>query len=163
MAVQATTAAGAALEIKLIHIGRSALGMDDATYRAMLARLCSGKTSSKALTGAERQAVLAHMKASGFTVKPRGKSTSPAGIDWQREPQLLKLRALWYLLADAGAVERPADTLACNAAIEAWAKRQFSARKPPLDALRFASGPQMNDLVEQAKQWARRVGAPVHS
>lgn len=142
----------AAVEIKLIHIGKMALQMDDETYRAMLAGKCNGKTSSKQLTASERQRVLMHMKACGFVIQRRDGRT--AGT-WHREPQLGKLRAIWYSLADAGAVARPADAEACDRAIESWAKRQM----PKLDALRFASGYQMSQLIEEGKAWQLRVGA----
>lgn len=151
----------AATEIKLIHIGRSALGMDEATYRAMLANLCNGKTSSKALTAQERQRVLDHMRDKGFKLKRRAGQGGTTHDTWRRAPQMRKLRALWYLLAEAGAVDHPADSQACDAAIEAWAKRQLSTHTPPLDALRFADGVQMSQLIEALKDWGLRVGAPV--
>lgn len=145
--------ASAAIEIRLIHIGKTALGLDDDTYRAMLAGQCGGKTSSKQLTPRERQKVLSHMKACGFVVQSRGGRATGA---WHREPQMSKLRAIWYSLADVGAVARPADAQACDDAIEAWDKRQL----PRLDALRFASGWQMSQLIEDAKAWQARVDAP---
>lgn len=146
----------AATEIKLIHIARQALGMDDDTYRAMLANLCGGKTSSKALTDVERQKVLRHFKSRGFVLKRKsGGQTEDA---WRRRPLMRKLRALWYLLADAGAVDHPVDAHACDAAIEAWAMRQM----PGLAALRLAHDQdQMVPLIEAAKKWALRVDAPV--
>lgn len=154
----------AATEIKLIQIGRRALGLDDATYRAMLGNLTGGKTSSTALTAAERQTVLTHMKARGFEVKPRAKQAGQLDATWHREPQLRLLRAMWWQLADAGHVERPANAAACTAAVEAWAIRHLSSPAsgaPPLAALRFASGLQMNALIEGMKKWLRRVGLPV--
>lgn len=150
----------AAHEIKLIQIGRSALRLDDDTYRAMLANLASGKTSSKLLTADERQAVLQHLKAHGFVVKPKAGSKAAAADTWQREPQMRKLRAMYYVLADAGAVDRPADMAACNAAVEAWAKRQLAGSMTPLDAMRFASGTQMDKLIEAMKYWLARLHLP---
>lgn len=146
----------AAHEVKLIQIGRRALGLDEDTYRAMLARFSGGKTSSTKLTAAERQAVLGHMKASGFVVKPKPKDASGTDTAWQRDPVMRKLRAMWYVLADAGHVERPEDTDACNAAIEAWALRQLGATV--FTKLRFATGRQWEQLVECMKQWLARVG-----
>lgn len=156
-------ATAASTEIKLIQIGRRALGLDDGTYRLMLSNLTGGKTSSTALTPAERQAVLTHMKARGFTVKPKAPAQA-LDETWHREPQLRKLRAMWWTLADAGHVDRPANAAACTEAVEAWAIRHLSAggakHLAPLSAIRFASGPQMNDLVEGMKKWLRRVGLP---
>jgi phage gp16-like protein len=151
-----SSATTAAFEVKLIQIGRRALQLDDGTYRDMLARFSGGKTSSTALTAAERQQVLAHMKASGFVVKPKSGSKAAAESGWQRAPQMRKLRAMWYVLADAGEVDPPADMDACNAAIETWAKRQLEARV--FSALRFATGPQMDKLIESLKMWLGRLG-----
>ena len=148
----------AAQEIKLIQIGRRALQRDEATYRAMLANLTGGKTSSTALSEAERKTVLTHMKARGFVVKPRADSPAVAEQGWQRAPQMRKLRAMWYLLADDGHVARPADMVACNAGIEAWAKRQLSGQAAALASLRFATGPQMDKLIEAMKAWCARLG-----
>lgn len=153
----------AAQEITLIQIGRSELRLDDDTYRTMLANLCGGKTSSKALSAAERQTVLTHMKSRGFVIKPKALKHS-AGETWHREPQLRKLRAMWWTLADAGHVERPADAAACTAAVEAWAMRHLASggkqHLAPLAAIRFASGPQMNELVEGMKKWLQRLRLP---
>ena len=141
-------------DVQLIQIGRRALGLDDDTYHAMLACLCDGKTSSKDLTPKQRQKVLDHMKARGFVVKPR-----PQVQDGLRADQGRKLRAMWWALADVGAVERPATPNGCAIAVEAWAKRQLSGGQHPLDALRFATGAQMDVLIESLKRWCRRVGA----
>lgn len=52
--------------IQLIHIGKSQIGMPDAEYRALLANVSHGKTSSKSLTLAQLETVLRHIKAQGF-------------------------------------------------------------------------------------------------
>ena len=141
-------------EVTLIQIGRRALGLDDETYRALLSNLTGGKTSSKALTSTERQVVLTHMKARGFVVKPR----AAAADAWQHEPKMRKLRAMWYVLADAGAVDLPVDKAACNAAVEAWAQRQMSRWPSAPTRLRFATGAQMAKLIEECKAWLQRLG-----
>lgn len=146
----------AATEIKLIKIGQRALGLDDGTYRAMLANLAGGKTSSTALTSGERQRVLAHLKASGFVLVPKAGSTTADEAAWQHGPQLRKLRAMWWLLAADGHVAKPATVEACTAAVEVWAKRQLI--KPPLAAMRFATTPQMDKLIESLKAWCARAG-----
>ena len=164
-AVAATAAEAAARkrDIQLIHIGRSALGLDDDTYRLMLSNLCGGKTSSTALSAPERQAVLKHMRSHGFVLKPRAGAASvdhpvKGEATWQHASKLRMMRAMWYALAAAGHVEPVADATACSAAIEAWAKRQLSRHTPPLDALRLASGHQMQALLEALKRWCARTG-----
>lgn len=140
-----------AADIKMIKMGQAALGLDDDTYRELLARLCDGKRSATALTWQERQKVIAHMKANGLVVKPR-RATERVWDD-----TMPKLRALWYALADAGAVKRPGNTTELDMAIEAWARRM----QPEISTLRMASGYQMQRLVEAAKRWGVRVGAQI--
>lgn len=161
MTAHARTDTAAATEVRLIQIGRRALQLDDATYRRMLAELAGGKTSSTTLSAGERRTVLDHLKARGFVVKAKGGKGADA---WQREPQMRKLRAMWYVLADAGEVDAPADMAACNAAVQAWAKRQLNGRAAltlgRLDAMRFASGAQMDRLIESLKAWLTRLQLP---
>jgi hypothetical protein len=112
---------------------------------------------------------MAHMEAAGFVRKDKAGAAKPGARGrkynpddaWRFAPQQGKLRAMWYALADAGAVDDPRDARACDDAIEVWAKRQLSTANPPLDALRFVSGPQMAKLVEALKAWGQRVGAHV--
>lgn len=140
-----------ASDIKLIKMGQAALGLDDDTYRAMLASIGGGKTSAKDLDWQQRQAVINHMKASGFVIK-RTHASSRA-----RDDGMSKLRAVWYALAEVGAVQRPNTVEELDAAVESWAKRM----QPKLSALRFASGYQMQSLIEAAKKWGDRVGANI--
>lgn len=151
----------AAQDIKLIHIAKQALNMDEHTYRAILAAKGRGATSSTQLDAAQRQAVLAHFKACGFVLQAKPGSGAAKANGWARTPEMTKLRALWWALADVQAVERPASHQACDDALDTWAVRQLSTATPPLDALRFASGEQMHNLVEALKKWGRRVGAKV--
>ena len=70
---------------------------------------------------------------------------------------LLVASALWWALADVGAVTRPATHQACDDAIDAWAVRQLSTATPSLDAVRFATTEQMQTLIESLKKWLARV------
>lgn len=153
-----STTASSATEIKLIHIAKASLQMGDDTYRDLVARFSDGKaSSSKDLSASQRRALLDHMKACGFQLRTRSGKT---GSEWHREPQMRKLRAMWYAMAEGGHVERPADAKACDAAIETWALRQL-APHGRIDSLRFASGAQMNKLIEELKAWGKRVGAEI--
>jgi regulatory protein YycH of two-component signal transduction system YycFG len=140
------------MDIKIIQMGKAFLvehlGWTDNDYRDELARLSQGKRSSTELTWQQRQAVIKRMKELGFVVRS---NRSVERVD----DTVSKLRAIWFALAEVGAVERPKDVTAADAAIEAWAKRM----QPELAAVRFASGYQMQRLIEAAKRWAKRVGA----
>lgn len=141
-------------ELGLIHMAKAHLQLSQADYEHVLHQV-TGKTSSADLDAAGRDLLLKHFKRLGFVVRAKPRARQPL-----REPQHRKLRAMWYALADVGAVERPADALACQAALEGWAKRQLNGtRLGPLDALGFASGEQLNKLIEEMKRWGERVGA----
>jgi phage gp16-like protein len=142
-------------ELGLIHMAKAHLQLSQADYEHVL-REVTGKTSAADLDAAGRDKLLRHFKAKGFKVR-----TKAGGMSWG-DPQRRKLRAMWYMLAEAGAVDRPANGTACDAAIEAWAKRQINGTPlGPLDALRFANGEQLGKLIEEMKRWGQRVKADI--
>ena len=57
-------------ELAQIHLAKKQLGLDDATYRAMLKAVC-GVASSADLDWRGRAKLLAHLKASGWNKKTR--------------------------------------------------------------------------------------------
>lgn len=144
-------------ELGLIHMAKAHLQLSQADYEHVLSEV-TGKTSAADLDAAGRDKLLRHFKAKGFKVL---RTTRAGGMSWG-DPQRRKLRAMWYMLAEAGAVDRPADGQACDAAIEAWAKRQLNGTAlGPFDALRFASGDQLSKLIEEMKAWGGRVNAEI--
>lgn len=154
-------------EIVLIQLAKTFFakrdGLTDADYRAGL-MMVTGKASSAALNADERDKLLKHYKAKGFVVKPKtDKPARAASSAYIREPQVKKLLAMWYALANVGAVTQPATHGAASEAVQAWAKAQLATHElGPMDALRFATGPQLRHLVEAMKQWGLRVGAQVY-
>ncbi len=141
-------------ELGLIHIARASVGWTKQRYVCELMERF-GVDSSAALNGVQRDELLKMFKGLGFTLKRKPASSLPV-----RDPLVRKLRALWYALADAGAVAKPADPAACDKAIEAWAKPRLAAQTnlAPFDALRFADGAQLNAAIEQLKAWVARLG-----
>lgn len=81
-----------------IHIAKKELGLDDATYRAMLLTH-GGVNSSKDLTPIGAAKVLAHLERSGFKPKAAAAKRSTPGVGADRAPLMSKVGAL---LADAG-------------------------------------------------------------
>lgn len=149
-------------ELGLIHMAKAhfkkTAGMTDDDYRAVVLQV-TGKASSADLDAAGRDKLLQHFKAKGFVVI---KAANPrrARDGFIREPQVKKLLAMWYALADARAVAKPVGSIACGQAVEAWAKQQLAGTElGPLDALRFATGAQLDKLIESMKQWGNRVNA----
>lgn len=147
-------------ELALIHLAKATLGLSRDDYEHVL-RAVTGQTSAADLDAAGREKLLKHFKSKGFVVKAKAGAARALGI---REPQIKKLQAMWYSLSDAGAVDRPASIEACNRAVEAWAKEQLATHAlGPLDALRFATGAQLDKLIESMKRWGQRVKADIHS
>ena len=145
-------------ELALIHLAKATLGLSRDDYEHVLLTV-TGKTSAADLDAAGRDKLLRHFKAKGFVVKAKAGAARAAFI---RAPQVKKLQAMWYALSDAGAVARPASIEACNRAVEAWAKEQLATHAlGPLDALRFATGAQLNTLIESMKKWGDRVSADI--
>lgn len=150
-------------ELALIHMAKATLWLNREDYEHVL-RTVTGKDSAADMNAAEREKLLQHFKAKGFQVRPSAKSQQarPGAVQSLDGSQHRKLRALWYALADAGVVMRPTGAVACDHAVEVWAKRQLTGtRLGPLDALRFASGEQLNKLIEEMKAWGLRVKANI--
>jgi phage gp16-like protein len=59
-------------DLASIHIAKKQLGMEEDAYRAIIRAISNQRTdSSGELTDAERQQLLAHLKACGFKAKPQ--------------------------------------------------------------------------------------------
>ena len=95
-------------EIKLIKTAQGALGMDDATYRAMLQRV-AGVTSCKNLTPLGVARVLRELNRLGFAVEQKPFVAARANVPLSRDAMMQKIRAL---LADAGREMSYADNTA---------------------------------------------------
>jgi Protein of unknown function (DUF1018) len=140
-------------ELGLIHVAKAHLGLSREDYEFVIREVTkTNKTSAADLTDAERNTLLQHFKRMGFTVKPKAGAERPLP-----KPQHRKLRAMYYALADVGAVTRPDSPLACDKAIDTWAKRQLGS----LNALRFATTEELTQLIEEMKGWAARVNAKI--
>lgn len=132
--------------IRLIHVARRDLRMEDDAYRAIVADKAAGKASSADCSVAELEKILAHLKAAGFKVR-KPKSVKPAEhrrLDTSAEAR--KVRALWLLLHELGAVR---DT--SEAALAGYVRRMAG-----IDDLHWADGNAMLKLIESLKKWAMR-------
>ncbi|KDD64499.1 PF06252 family protein [Bordetella bronchiseptica OSU553] len=117
------------------------LGMDDDSYRDALYG-ATGKRSTSAMSVAELEAVMSHMKRCGFKVRLNPKPSRP--LDLQAESR--KIRALWILLRDLGAIQNPSEE-----ALGAYIKRMTG-----VDALQWINGQQAERVIEGLKKWALR-------
>lgn len=136
-------------EIQLIHIAKQQLCLDDETYRSMLWTVARVKSSSD-LDFAGRKKVLDHMKSRGFKVRATGKSAGAAKAKPSRalaaDPESKKIRALWIMLNELGAVRNPSE--------EALAS--YVQRLTKVEALQWIDGHQAETVIESLKKWAMR-------
>ena len=137
--------------IRLIHVAKRDLSLDDETYRSILQRF-GRKESSSDLTVPELEQVLEHLKRSGFKVRSKGKPAKPKAVKAKpsrplaQDAESKKIRALWLFLHELGVVKNPSE-----AALAAYVKRIAG-----VDALQWINGKQADRLIETMKKWAMR-------
>lgn len=127
-------------EIKLIKTAMGRLGMDDATYRAMLQRV-AGVTSCKSLTPLGVARVLRELTRLGFAVEQKQFVAARANVPLSRTAMMKKIRAL---LAAAGREMSYADNTA---------NRMFKIQR-----VEWLDDVQLNKLVAALSINARRHG-----
>lgn len=130
-------------QITRIHVAKAQLGLDDATYRALLLRV-GGHESSAQMTNAQRAAVIAELIRLGFKEERRAaaKRRWPGEPkDCDSKPMLRKVRAL---LADA---KRPWSYA------HAMAKHMFGSAR-----VEWLPDDQLHKLIAALQVDARRHG-----
>jgi phage gp16-like protein len=151
--------------IKLIHVGRRELGMDDESYRAMLSNIprLEGATSSKDLSVPNLKVVLEVLKSKGFKVVPNPKkaaittqnskkatiTTSKTDKKMADDAQSKLIRHLWLELHNKGAVRDPSET----------ALTRFVANRVQVEALQWLSTAQASRVIEHLKKWLKRANS----
>lgn len=128
--------------IKLIHIGKSKLAMDEDTYRAMLLQI-GNATSTTQMSISKLEAVLEHLKKCGFKIVPKKAGTLKRADDAQSK----KIRALWLSLHDLGEVKDPSE----------YALSRYVKRITKVDHLSWINSVQASQVIETLKKWIDRV------
>lgn len=128
--------------IQLIHVAKRDLALDDDAYQAIIQKQANGKTSSGDCTTEELDAILRHMKRSGFRVR-HTKPKPSRKLDTSAEAS--KVRALWLLLHQIGEVRDPSES----------ALASYCKRIAKVDDLHWA-GAKIYTLIETLKKWAQR-------
>lgn len=133
--------------VKLIHVARRELDMDEDTYRLMLQNV-GGADSTMRMELGKLKAVVDHLKAKGFKVRAKAQPATTSRRDRRLDssPSARKVRALWLMLHQLGAVRDPSEQ-----ALAVYCKRIAK-----VDDLHWANDQQMHDLVETLKKWALR-------
>ncbi|MCH1985237.1 regulatory protein GemA [Achromobacter xylosoxidans] len=130
--------------IRLVHVAQRELKLDKETYRAALLTVTGGKKDScSSMSAEELQLALDHFKRFGFKVRLKPRPGRP--ID--AEATSKKIRALWLLLRDLGAVSNPSEE-----ALAAYVKRITG-----VEALQWIDGRQAERTIETMKKWAMRI------
>lgn len=127
--------------IKLIHVAKTKLGLDDEIYRDIL-KSTTGKDSSKLLTPAQLEAVLDRLKQLGFTVESNKTGVKNLASDAQSK----LIRHLWLQLYHAGQVK--------NGSEKALAK--FIENRVKVSALQFLSTESADMVINHLRQWCKR-------
>ncbi len=135
--------------IRLIHVARRQLGMQEDDYRQFLANIpaLEGATSVADLTIPKLDMVLDRLKAKGFKVVPKTKSPQkkpPRKL--ADDPQSRLIRHLWLSLHTAGKVRDPSE--------QALAK--YAARLTKVEQLQWLDGKQAAVVIESLKDWLER-------
>lgn len=142
------TASQKAKLVRLLHVAKTQLMMSDVEYRAQLATVSNGKTSSKALSVPELEEALRGMKARGFVVTINCKQSKPDLPIYDDNGQAKMIRGLWLELHQIGAVRDPSERALAN-----FVKRMTGVAHP-----RFLSTDHASVVIEQLKKWLQRVG-----
>ncbi|QLG93349.1 regulatory protein GemA [Pseudomonas yamanorum] len=131
--------------IKLIHVARRELRMDDDTYRLLLAGMTGldGATSTADLSVPNLLRVLEQLKLRGFKVRPNNQPKRPLADDVQSK----KIRSLWLTLHKLGAVRDPSEA----------ALAKFVLSMTRVSALQWLTTAQASRVTENLKQWLLRV------
>lgn len=131
--------------IKLIHVARRELQMDDDTYRLMLAGMkgLGGATSTADLSVPNLYRVLEQLKQKGFKARPNKSAKRPPAAD----PQSRKIRSLWITLRDLGVIRDPSE--------EALLK--FVRGMTEVEALQWLTFEQASLVIEAMKKWIARI------
>jgi phage gp16-like protein len=129
--------------IKLIHVGKGKLKIDDDSYRDLL-RAETGCVSTKAMTVVQLESVLQRLRRDGFKVQHKTANGNSRAID--RDAQSQKIRALWLEMHAAGKVRDQSEKALC-----AWVQRVTGVA-----ALQWLSGEQASQVIEMLKKWSAR-------
>ncbi|MCM1513243.1 MAG: regulatory protein GemA, partial [Oxalobacter formigenes] len=127
--------------LRLIHVARRDLRMDENTYRDILQKI-TGKASASDMTVPELEKTLEHFKRCGFrirhTIKTHGKRRAVSSMPLAQDPDSRKIRALWLFMHELGLVRNASER-----ALAGYVKRITG-----VDALQWIDSNQANTVIE---------------
>lgn len=134
--------------IKLIHVARRDLQLDDDTYRALLMRK-TGKTTCRELTVMQLEQVLDAMKERGFRKQNKHPRRRFKGHVTPRE----KVYKIWQQMAEDGFITDGGD-----AALDKYVERQTAKHNggQGVSTLAWCHDDALVTVLESLKQWHMR-------
>ena len=99
--------------IKLIHVAKRELALDDEAYKAAIEGVAQGKTSSADLTVTQLEMLLERFKSAGFKRQSTASKTrrkSPVAGTPVRTPEISKIRAIWITMRQHGFLKDGSET-----------------------------------------------------
>lgn len=138
--------------IRLIHVARRELGMQDDDYRSMLASMTAlgGRTSAADLSIKGLELVLKALKTKGFKIRIKGSTAATSNKPGRRmasDPVSRKIRSLWLQLRDAGVLRDSSEK-----ALAAYVKNTTG-----VEDLAWLNDAQARKVIEGLKSWLSRV------
>jgi phage gp16-like protein len=126
-----------------VHVARKQLGLDEASYRAVLARI-TGHNSAGDCNSGELVATLAEFERLGWS--------PAAGARRDRRPHVRKIWAIWGDL-------KPLLDAADDDVLRAFVRRQTHSAKNPegIGAPEWLDGVEATKVIEGLKGWLARV------
>lgn len=139
-------------DLAMIHLAAKQIGLSRDDYEHVL-RVVTGCASASELDAGQREQLLKHFEKLGFKRRPPAakriaqkpgpaKAHRPLAMDEESR----KVRALWLMLHELGVVRDPSEQ-----ALAAYVKRIAK-----VDALQWARGEGVYDVIESLKKWAMR-------
>ena len=140
-----------------VQVARKQLGLDDGAYRAIIARVCGGKTSSTACGPSDLDALLREFRRLGWKPTP-GKAGGKPRRPPPRDAQVRMIHGVWADLAPF--VADPSD-----AGLRAFVARQTRTPANPVgvSAPEFLDSRSANKVLEGLKAWLKRARAKVNT
>lgn len=135
--------------IKLIHVAKRKLGLDDETYRAAIAGVVPGKTSCRDMKIGELEQVLKALENKGFKKAKSARLSQPKAAPAITD----KIRVIWSVMFLQGFVNDNSD-----AALNAFIRRTTRIKNggEGVAKLEWLRGDQASNVLESLKRWHMR-------
>lgn len=130
-----------------IHIAKKQLGLDDETYRSLIAVATDGKTSCKDCNMGELNSVLVTLAKKGFKARlnPNKKRLSPKSTDLPVN-EINKIRALWIQMFNDGFLRDGSEP-----ALSSYVKRMTK-----VESVQWLKYSDAHKVLESIKKWHKR-------